>query len=235
MPELKLPIDEKFTINFKANGGKFFLDEIGELSTESQAKLLQFLQSGQYYPLGSSKMLTADIRMIFATNRDLREQVANGNFREDLYFRINTFELTMPNLAQRQSDIRLLASGFLAQCVARHGFPDMHLNKAVIAHLETMNFPGNMRGLSSTIERACINARIQSANEVLMDHLPPTAESPLNTTNSDFQAATLSFQEKLLREKLSQTGWNISKTARELNLSRSHVHNLINTFDLQRH
>ncbi len=225
------PVTGKITA---ANTGTLFLDEIGELPLESQAKLLQFIQSGQYYPLGSSDLLTADVRLVFATNKDLREEVTKGSFREDLYFRINTFELTMPTLGQRRSDIPLLANAFLDQCANKHQFPPMRISQAAMSSLESLALQGNMRGLNSTIERACIKARLSDDDELKIEHLPEEPAQGGLSNSGDFQAATLSFQEKLLREKLAETNWNISRTARELNLSRSHVHNLINTFHLKR-
>lgn len=215
-----------------ADHGTMFLDEIGDLPLEAQAKLLQFIQSGAYYPLGSSEIKHADVRLIFATNKDLRAQTEAGQFREDLYFRINTFELTIPSLTQRRPDIALLANGFLAECVAKHRFPPMNFGEKSLTKLESYDFPGNLRELRSLVERSCINARLAGENQILPEHLPPLAVR--NTKHdSDFQAATQSFQKMLLQQKLEETNWNVSRTARELNLSRSHVHNLINSFALK--
>lgn len=217
-----------------AKGGTLFLDEIGELPLESQAKLLQFIQSGQYYPLGSSKVLTSDARLIFATNQDLKQKIEQGSFREDLYHRINTFELTLPSLMQRKTDISLLVDYFILETTEKNGLPPLTAATPVTLHLAECDISGNIRGLQNLIERACINATMKSAKELTLEHFPELA--PAKTpSGSGFHAATLSFQQNLLNDRLVETEWNISKTARELNLSRSHVHNLIKQFDLTRH
>ncbi len=217
-----------------AHGGTLFLDEIGELPLESQAKLLQFIQSGQYYPLGSSEMLTSDARLVFATNQDLKQKTKEGSFREDLYHRINTFELTLPTLSQRKTDIPLLVDYFVLETTQKNGLPALTAAPSLLTRLAESDVPGNIRGLQNLVERACINAAMKKAEAISVEHFPDL-EPAGASADGDFHEATLSFQQNLLTEKLTETSWNISKTARELNLSRSHVHNLIKQFDLTRH
>ena len=217
-----------------AMGGTLFLDEIGELPLESQAKFLQFIESGQYYPLGSSKMLTSDARVIFATNQNLGEKTQLGTFREDLYHRINTFELTLPSLAQRKTDIALLVEHFVRETTQRNGLASLTVSPSLLKHLGESGIPGNIRGLQNLVERACINATLSDVRELTKNHFPELAPAKPQI-DGDFHAATLSFQQSLLKNRLMDSSWNISKTARELNLSRSHVHNLIKQFDLTRH
>jgi Nif-specific regulatory protein len=217
-----------------ASGGTLFLDEIGELPLGSQAKLLQFIQSGQYYPLGSSKILTSDARLIFATNQNLELETQQGSFREDLYHRINTFELTLPSLVQRKTDVALLVEYFILETTQKNGLATLTVTPSLTQQLAESEIPGNIRGLQNLVERACINATMKAAKELTLEHFPKLV--PAKTPSGrDFHAATLSFQQDLLNERLVDSRWNISKTARELNLSRSHVHNLIKQFDLTRH
>lgn len=218
-----------------ADGGTLFLDEVGELSLQSQAKLLQFLQSGEYYPLGSAKLLKADVRIICATNRDLKEMVSAGSFREDLYFRINTFELTLPPLRERGKDIHVLTERFIQINCNKHDFPIKALNTSAAAKLKSANIEGNVRGLSALIERACINSQLENTDIITSAHLGDLSKpTTLAVKTEDFQAATAEFQKQLLAQKLESTHWNISMTARDLKLSRSHVHNLIKSFGLER-
>ena len=221
-----------------AENGTLFLDEIGELLLESQAKLLQFIQSGQYYPLGSSKLNTSNARLVFATNQNLVEMIHAGKFREDLYHRINTFELNLPNLSQRKTDIALLLEHFLAEAISKNKLPQLAANPDLVRHLAESEIPGNIQGLQNLVERACIKATVEKSGELRTEHFPalaaPTGQSS-SDGGKDFHAATLTFQQDLLTQKLAATSWNISRTARELNLSRSHVHNLIRQFDLARH
>ena len=217
-----------------ANGGTLFLDEVGELPLEAQAKLLQFIQSGKYYPLGSSEVRLSDARLIFATNRDFKQLIAAGEFREDLFFRINSFEIKMPSLYERMSDIPIIANSTLEERVSKHKFPQMEFSAEANRALGRGTISGNIRGLQSFVERACINARLDNTDVIEIRHFPPEEPSASVSHHTDFQSATLAFQEELLRNKLEEADWNISKAARELNLSRSHVHNLINSFNLRR-
>jgi Nif-specific regulatory protein len=226
------PVTGKITA---ADGGTLFLDEVGELPIESQAKLLQFIQSGQYYPLGSSQLLQANTRLVFATNRNLEEMARKGTFREDLYHRINTFQLTLPSLNKRKTDIPILARQFVDTCRKKHGFPELSISKGAMNVLVEANFRGNVRGLQNIIERATITAAMVGSKLLEMSHLPELESRPVtDDAPNDFHSATLGFQQDLLSNKLVQTNWNISQTARDLSLSRSHVHNLINTFGLAR-
>lgn len=219
-----------------AEGGTLFLDEIGELPLPCQSKLLQFLQSFEYSPLGASKSQFADIRVIFATNVDLNSKVQDGLFREDLYYRISTFELHLPSLADRREDTTELAEHFLQACIRKHKFDNLTLDESCLHVLNQKTLKGNLRELQSIIERACITSVMKGSNVIYATHVSDTGESSrVNRTAEDFQTATLNFQRQLLENKLSETDWNVTKTAKELNLSRSHVHNLINSYRLRKH
>lgn len=141
-----------------ADGGTIFLDEVGEIPIELQSKLLRVLQEGQLERLGEEKTRNIDVRVIAATNRDLKQEVELGHFREDLYFRLNVFPIHSPPLRERNSDIHLLALHFLEQTGARHSENTYRLRKSDIKKMQEYSWPGNIRELQNVIERAIITA-----------------------------------------------------------------------------
>jgi len=141
-----------------ADGGTLFLDEIGELPLELQPKLLRALQDGEVKPVGGTTAIRVDARVIAATNRTLQERIANGNFREDLYYRLAVITIEVPPLRDRPGDIGLLARHFAEQAALRAERGRVVLSDAALAHLATQRWPGNVRELENTIERAVIMA-----------------------------------------------------------------------------
>ncbi|WP_152051076.1 sigma-54-dependent transcriptional regulator [Tautonia marina] len=152
-----------------ANGGTLFLDEVGELSKGLQVKLLRFLESGEIRRVGENEPFRADVRVLCATNRDLREMVAEDQFREDLFFRINTFEIYSPPLRERKEDIPLLAQHMLKRYAGRRHGPIPELADDAIEALLAHDWPGNVRELANAIERATILAR---GGTIHAEHLP---------------------------------------------------------------
>jgi PAS domain S-box-containing protein len=142
-----------------AHGGTIFLDEIGELPLELQAKLLRVLQEGEFEPLGSSTTRKVNVRVIAASNRDLRQAVEEGGFRQDLFYRLNVFPITMPPLRARREDIALLATGFTQRFARRNGRAMQPPTAECIERLKAYDWPGNVRELQNVIERAVITAR----------------------------------------------------------------------------
>src|SRR5262249_37010484 len=141
-----------------ADGGTLFLDEIGELTLSAQAKLLHLLQTKEYYPLGGAKPVRADVRVMAATNTDLREAVTEHHFREDLFYRLQVLPIRMPSLAERREDIALLADFFCAQACDRHRLPRLNLSPNAVHAAESAEWPGNVRQLENAIEAAVIRA-----------------------------------------------------------------------------
>jgi Nif-specific regulatory protein len=141
-----------------AEHGTLFLDEIGELSPSAQAKLLQLLQSRIYYPLGASRPLQADVRILAATNADLHALVREGRFREDLYYRLTVLPIRVPSLAERRADVADLARHFCAAATERHHLPRVTLSDELLRALEAAEWPGNIRQLAHAIEAAAIRA-----------------------------------------------------------------------------
>jgi Nif-specific regulatory protein len=219
-----------------AEGGTLFLDEIGELSPEVQGKLLQLLNSKQYFPLGAAKAVHANVRFIAATNVDLERAVAERRFRDDLYYRLAVVTVRMPSLAERRDDIADLATHLCARACSTHGLPALTLSPNAVHALRSAEWPGNIRLLGNAIERAAIFTAGEGLLQIEPRHLFPGALPPpdLGSAGETFQQATRRFQEELVRRTLADTDWNISETARRLDLSRAHVHNLVRAFGLER-
>jgi Nif-specific regulatory protein len=219
-----------------AEGGTLFLDEIGELPLAAQSKLLQLLQSKDYYPLGSSRPIRADVRVIAATNADLRSAVAARTFREDLLYRLEVLPIRVPSLAERREDIAGLARRFCARACEVHHLPQLGLSVGTVHACETAEWPGNVRQLAHAIEAAAIRAAGEGVLQIERKHVfPDTVEAEGVLDPLTFQDATRRFQEQLLRKMLDDTSWNITVTASRLDLARSHVYNLIRAFGIERH
>jgi Nif-specific regulatory protein len=223
-----------------AETGTLFLDEVGELTLTAQAKLLQLLQSRQYYPLGSVKPLTADVRVLAATNADLQTAVAERRFREDLFYRLQVLPLRVPSLAERRQDIPEIAAFFCADACTRHHLRRVELSRGALYAAEAAEWPGNVRQLAHAVEAATIRGAAAGATHVERTHLFPAARGaqlgggPGGDEPPTFQEATRQFQMQLLRRVLEDTGWNVSEVARQMDLTRSHVYNLIRAFGLER-
>ncbi|HVM98175.1 MAG TPA: sigma-54-dependent Fis family transcriptional regulator [Candidatus Acidoferrales bacterium] len=213
-----------------AEHGTLFLDEVGTLSMPVQAKLLQLIQSLQYYPLGSVKPIQADVRIIAATNTDLRQAVAENKFREDLFFRLNVLPIRLPSLAERREDVPALARSLCASACERFKLPHLTLSPGAIEAAQAAEWPGNIRELQHAIEAAAIRAAGENSKQIERQHLFPQAamEGTSSPEPQTFQEATRRFHEQLLRRTLEETNWNVAETARRLDLARSHVYTLIN-------
>lgn len=219
-----------------AEGGTLVLDEITELSVSAQAKLLQLLQTKEYYPLGSPKPKTADIRLIAATNVDLKAQVEQRLFREDLFYRLQVLPIRLPSLAERRDDVELLARHFCDLAQKTHGLRRVELSQGALRALRSATFRGNVRELAHLIEAGTIRAAGEDVAQVETPHLFPPRD-PVRDGSAEpktFQEETRAFQARLLRHSLESNNWNIAATSRQLDLTRSHVYNLIRSFGLAR-
>ncbi len=217
-----------------AERGTLFLDEIGELSHAAQAKLLHLLQAKEYYPLGGTKPLRANVRVIAATNSDLQRAVAERRFREDLLYRLQVLPIRVPSLAERREDIPLLAAYFCTQACVRHGLPRIELSPNGLRAAESAEWPGNVRQLENAVEAAAIRAAGEHAKQIERTHLFPQIAAPAEPDATTFQEATRRFQTRFLQDALEAQGWNVVETARRLDLARSHIYNLIRAFGLER-
>ncbi len=221
-----------------AEHGTLFLDEVSDLTLASQAKLLQLLQSKQYFPLGASGPRTADVRVIAATNTDLETAVKDGRFREDLFYRLQVLPVRVPGLRERRDDIPDLARHFCEAAAARHRLPALELSRSALHALVNAEWPGHVRQLAHTVEAALIRATGHGATAIERAHVfPERASAPEEAAVESavtFQEQTRRFQSQLLRETLDETDWNIAEAARRLDLARSHVYTLIRAFGLER-
>jgi Nif-specific regulatory protein len=218
-----------------AEGGTLFLDEVAELEIGAQAKLLQLLQSMEYFPLGSSKPVKANVRVIAATNTNLKDAIARGDFREDLFYRLEVLPMRMPSLAERTKDVLDLATFFCARAVEAMKLPELKMSAGALLAAEAAEWPGNIRQLAHAVQAAAIYAAHEGVLQIERHHLFRDADaSPSGSKRQTWQEATWHFQKGYLDKTLGEMSWNVSEAARVLDLARSHVYNLIKAFGLER-
>ncbi|WP_341502760.1 sigma-54 dependent transcriptional regulator [Gallaecimonas sp. GXIMD4217] len=212
-----------------AEGGTLFLDEVATLPPAQQVKLLRVLESGDYEVLGDSHTRKADVRLIAATNADLHQAMAAGEFRRDLYFRLNTVELRLPPLRERPDDIPLLAAHFLARHGRRYGRDQLRLEPEALGALAAYGWPGNVRELSHVMERAVLMARgdsLGAADLALTASAPPPQGEPA-------LAPLAQVEKQLILKALAQTGNSIGLAAERLGLSRHALSRRLEKHDIQ--
>lgn len=215
-----------------ANGGTVFLDEIGDFKPDLQAKLLRVIQEREFERVGGNKHIHVDIRIIAATNRDLQQDVQEGRFREDLFFRLNVVAIHLPPLRERKEDIPPLTDLFLHRCCHILNKPLMKVSAEAMDHLMAYSWPGNVRELSNLIERAVILA---NGTEIMPEDLPlfrashSSAESPGEKT---YHAAIRDYQKEVIRHALQSTDGNQAKAARLLGLQRTYLSRLIKKLNI---
>ena len=223
----------KFTI---ADGGTLFLDEIGELSLPVQVKVLRAVQEKTYDPLGSEKSEKSDIRLIAATNKDLKEEVKNGNFREDLYYRLNVVNLQLPPLRKRKEDIPLLINHFIKKFNAINKKQIIDFSDQAIYHLMNHDYPGNIRELENIIEYAFI---VCKENYIQIEHLPVDFIGEISKTSSNditINSAPMTIDDGLkaiITNALKRNKFKRMATCRELNISKDRLRRLIQKFEIQ--
>jgi Nif-specific regulatory protein len=218
-----------------AEGGTLFLDEIAELSLAAQAKLLHLLQAREYHPLGATTAIKANIRILSATNADLRQRVAARQFREDLYYRLHVLPIHVPGLADRRDDIPRIAEHVCRSVCERHGFAPLTLARRTVLACREAPWPGHIRELANALEAAVVRAHGDGSAVVLEHHVfPAAAGTTTPAAMPTFHDATEQFQRRFLRECLEANEWNVAETARQLDLSRSYVYSLISEHKLAR-
>ncbi|MFP4527175.1 MAG: sigma-54 interaction domain-containing protein [Candidatus Kapaibacterium sp.] len=198
-----------------ANGGTLLLDEISEMDVSLQVKLLRVLNNGEYRPLGSSKTLHSDARIIAATNADLKKEIKRGNFREDLYYRINVVEINVPPLSKRPEDIPLLTDHFIKKFGLKKHKKKMTISGKAMLQLKKYPFPGNVRELENAIEHAFVMC---GGDEILPEHLP----SKITQTMPEAEIRPDIMSEKdMIIDAISRNRGNRSKAAAELGMHRT--------------
>jgi Nif-specific regulatory protein len=219
-----------------ARGGTLFLDEVGELSPAAQSKLLTFLNTREYFPLGSATSMRADVRIIAATNADLEEAVRDKRFRNDLFFRLQVLRIRMPSLAERPEDIAPLAL-HLCECAERsHRLAQLVFSPGALRAIEAAEWPGNVRELANAIEAAAIRAAAEGSRSIEATHVfrePGGASAPARP-HFTFQEETRRFQAGVVLRALEAADWQVAAAARTLDLTRAHLYNLIKAFGLSR-
>jgi Nif-specific regulatory protein len=216
-----------------AERGTLFLDEVGELGPSVQAKLLQLLQDKEYYPLGGTKLVRANVRIIAATNVDLKAAAARKAFREDLYYRLNVLSIRMPALAERTEDIPELVRRTCVRVCEQYNFPPLLPSPAALNAAQTAEWPGNVRQLQHAVETAVIRARGEAARQLEPRHLFPQLPASDNERVS-YQEAMRRFQGQLVRRTLEEADWNVSEAARRLDLARPYLHKLMSSLGIVR-
>jgi two-component system response regulator HydG len=202
---------------FQANHGSLFLDEIGEISPAIQVKLLRFLQEREFERVGGNETISVDVRVIAATNRNLPQMVADGKFREDLFYRLNVINLEMPALRARPSDIPLLAGHFLGKYAAENGKTLRGFTGEALEHLCAYGWPGNVRELENVIERAAV---LSTSGEIGIADLPPHLAAAHVRQGIQIPGATMDEIERYaITKTLEATGGATSKAAEILNIS----------------
>lgn len=224
-------LNDKTGAFVEANGGTLFLDEIGNLSYEVQIQLLRALQERRIRPVGSSKEIEVDVRLISATNENLQQAIEKGNFREDLYHRINEFTLRMPALKERQEDILLFANFFLDQANRELDRRLTGFDAAASQALQTYSWPGNLRQLKNIVKRATLLAQ---SNFITLAELGYELQEPVRSAGTQtFSLHDEAAEKKRILEALKQTGNNKSKAAVLLGIDRKTLYNKLKLYDIQ--
>ncbi|NOY85135.1 MAG: AAA family ATPase [Nitrospirae bacterium] len=217
-----------------ADGGTLFLDEIGEISLSTQAKLLRAVQDGEIEKVGDARRVKVDVRVIAATNKDLKKAVEMGEFRHDLYYRLKVVPILLPPLRDRKDDIPLLVDHFIARFNKEMGRKVTQVEPEVMAILDAYDFPGNIRELENIIEHAmvfCTGDTLEA--EHLQKEIQPARKSVINTVVED-EDPIHAMEEALILKVLTQTKWNYKKTAERLKMSRTTLWRKIKTYGLRK-
>lgn len=237
-----------------ANGGTLFLDEIGDMSLSAQAKVLRALQEHKITRVGGEKELEVNVRVLAATNKDLLKEIEDGNFRMDLYHRLNVINIHVPHLTERTEDIPIIAQNFLENICKDYGMPVKKINDAAINALKALPWTGNVRELHNMIERLIIlSDKVITENDVKAFANPgggtnighATAAEINNAPDQGNLAASFNqfnnFQDykdhaerEYIKFKLEKNNWNVSKTADEIDIQRSHLYSKIEKYSLKR-
>ncbi|MEW6358849.1 MAG: sigma-54 dependent transcriptional regulator [Planctomycetota bacterium] len=224
-----------------ADGGTFFLDEVGELSPPMQVKLLRVLEEREFKPVGSTETKRVDVRFITATNRNLEEEVEQGNFREDLFFRLNVIPITLPPLKDRKQDIPLLAGHFLARYGKAMNKEITSITSEAMQALLAHDWPGNIRELENTIQRAVALAR---GDSILLTDLPAklqVSREPEGWQMREIPSEGLNLEEEMgkieklfIQSALEKANWNMTRAAELLGLTFRSVRYKVEKYDIKR-
>jgi two-component system, NtrC family, nitrogen regulation response regulator NtrX len=219
----------------KADGGTLFLDEVGDMSLKTQSKVLRTLDEQRFAPVGSSQTVTVDVRVIASTNKDLEEEISRGNFREDLFYRLNVIPFFVPPLRERKEDIPLFVRYFVKDLAATYGRRPREITDDAIETLMRYSWPGNVRELRNVIERIVIMNPTTTRFE--RKHLPPLIyrDGGRRVSKSEFSTlhqARDAYERDYILKKLDENHGNVSRTAEVLGLERSHLYRKMKTLGI---
>uniref|UniRef100_A0A7V6A458 Sigma-54-dependent Fis family transcriptional regulator n=1 Tax=Desulfobacca acetoxidans TaxID=60893 RepID=A0A7V6A458_9BACT len=222
----------------QAHEGTLFLDEIGDMSLKTQAKILRILEEQRFERVGGNRAIQVDVRVVAATNKNLEEEIRQGNFREDLYHRINVIPIQVPPLRERRGDIPLLARYFLEELARENQAPPKTLTPRALEVLSTRSWPGNVRELKNFIWRISL---LVPGPTIDADDLPLEQNMSGNyagtvgalLTLPDFREARARFEREFLKRKLEEHGGNVSATAEAIGLERSHLYRKLRLYGLE--
>ncbi|HIA98644.1 MAG TPA: sigma-54-dependent Fis family transcriptional regulator [Gemmatimonadetes bacterium] len=223
----------------QANGGTLFLDEIGDMSRDAQAKVLRVLEQGVLTRIGGSEAVEVDVRVLSATNKNLEQEIEDGGFREDLFYRLNVVPIRVPSLRERQEDIPMLVTHFSEGMVAREGSVPRVFSDAAMERLKTLTWPGNVRELRNTVERLLI---LTDGSEITSDDVDLLTISRARSVDPGRELLALdnfsAFKEEAERAyivgKLRANDWNVAETARRIEMPRSNLYKKIEKYGLVR-
>jgi transcriptional regulator with PAS, ATPase and Fis domain len=216
-----------------ADSGTIFLDEVANASPALQAKLLRVLEDRQFEPVGSNKTTAVDTRIILATNRNLDQEVKQGRFREDLYYRINVVTINLPPLCERLGDVQLLAKHFLRMYSAQHKKEKLGITDEALAFLERYHWPGNVRELENVIERAVL---LSKNRFITPDDLPNSIKQEPGQQRAyeptSLKQALAEPEKNIIRKALESNHWNRQETARALKINRTTLYKKMKHYHL---
>jgi transcriptional regulator with GAF, ATPase, and Fis domain len=230
----------------QAHRGTLFLDEIGDMSLPVQAKVLRVIEGSEFEPVGGRKPVQVDVRVIAATNKDLRSAIESGDFREDLFHRLNVVTLDLPPLRERPGDILLLIDNYVQVFADRYGRDVRQVSDKAIELLQSYSWPGNVRQLENAVERGVVLARTEilevedlprevSENRVDIDvGAPRTYQELLQAKKKARTIAVQQLEREFLLRSLTRNNWNVSRAAQETNMDRRQFHNLMKQHDIRR-
>jgi len=223
-----------------ADGGTIFLDEVAEISGEVQVKLLRVLQERQIVRVGGTRSIGCDVRVVAATNRDLGEEMQAGRFREDLFYRLNVFPIRIPPLRERRDDIPLLVECFLSRLAGELKMPPPRISAVALTALGVYEYPGNIRQLQNILERACLLCRGGEGEggraEIGVEHLPEEVlcDGAGAAAAAGGGSALQAGEKAMILRTLRACGWNQSKAARSLGISRDNIRYRMRKYNISR-
>jgi DNA-binding NtrC family response regulator len=226
-----------------ARKGTLFLDEIGELPLILQAKLLRAIENSEITPLGSEKTVKIDVRVISATNRNLYRDVTDKKFRNDLFYRLNVFNINLPALREHKEDIPAIAEHFLSSFAKQYNKPDNGFSQSAIDYLLSLDYTqNNVRELRNIIEKAFVHAPenfpitagILQGKELTQEQHSPTLDTAEYSNIDCLDSALANFEAKLIEKTLNDTSWNKSQTAKILQTSRPRIDRVIKKYNLEK-